>query len=78
MACVLIIGDDLTGSNATGVLYAKAGRRVVTVSSVGLAAAMRNDVDVLVVDTESRHLPPNVAASRVRTVVAAAAQWGVQ
>lgn len=78
MADVLVIGDDLTGSNATGVLYAKTGRRVVTVVDLGAVDAMRDQVDVLVVDTESRHLAPAEAAQRVRDVVAQGAGWGLQ
>ncbi len=78
MADVLIIGDDLTGSNATGALYAKDGSRVVTVTSLDMAEQIQADIDVLVFNTESRHLPVAEAAERTRQVVERASGWDVQ
>lgn len=69
MADIVVIGDDLTGSNATGALYAHNGLRAVTVTSLAAAQRIVKDVDVLVVTTESRHLPPAESAARVREVV---------
>ena len=71
MAQTVVIGDDLTGSNATGALYAHNGLRAVTVTSLAAASRIVDDVDVLVVTTESRHLPPGEAAARVADVVEA-------
>jgi len=78
MVDVLVIGDDLTGANATGVLYAKTGRRVVTVSSTDLADMIHDEVDVLVFNAESRHLSGDAAARRVGEIVTRAASWPAQ
>ena len=78
MAEVVIIGDDLTGSNATGALYAIKGLKVVTVADIATAQRLSDQVDVLVFNTGSRHLPEPDAAARVRTVVEFAAGIGVQ
>ena len=69
MAQTVVIGDDLTGSNATGALYAHNGLRAVTVTSLAAARRIVDNVDVLVVTTESRHLLPGEAAARVGEVV---------
>ncbi|WP_051209050.1 four-carbon acid sugar kinase family protein [Propionicicella superfundia] len=78
MADVVIIGDDLTGSNATGALYAMGGLAVVTVADIATAERIQDDVDVLVFNTESRHLPGPAASARVAEVVAFAAGTGAQ
>ena len=55
MLLLLILADDFTGALDTGVQFAACGipTRVVVGEQVDLAA---NDVSVLVVDTETRHL----------------------
>ncbi|MGG2460803.1 four-carbon acid sugar kinase family protein [Streptomyces sp. RGM 3693] len=68
MAQVLVIGDDLTGSNATGALYARRGLRAVTVSDPAQVARYAHRVDVLVVNTASRHWPAARAYAAVRAV----------
>lgn len=78
MAAVVIVGDDLTGSNATGAQYAVQGLNVVTVADVGTAERIHGEVDVLVFNTESRHRPAAEAASRVAEVVKFAAGIGAQ
>lgn len=62
---VLVIGDDLTGSNATGAGFARAGLRTVSVSGGGRIACAR-DADVVVVNTGTRHDDPDRARARVR------------
>ncbi|MFJ4530414.1 MULTISPECIES: four-carbon acid sugar kinase family protein [Streptomyces] len=66
MAQVLVIGDDLTGSNATGALYARLGLRAVTVGDLAQVARYADRVDVLVVNTASRHWTPARAYAAVR------------
>ncbi|MGW1376306.1 four-carbon acid sugar kinase family protein [Streptomyces sp. NPDC002446] len=66
MAQVLVIGDDLTGSNATGALYARLGLRAVTVGALSQAERYADRVDVLVVNTASRHWTPDRAYAAVR------------
>lgn len=67
----LVIADDLTGANATGASFARRGFRTLTVRGgdelPGLADGI--DVDVLVVDTDSRHVEAGDAADRVRATL---------
>ncbi|WP_460962777.1 four-carbon acid sugar kinase family protein [Parasphingorhabdus pacifica] len=68
MPRVLVIGDDLTGSNATGARFARAGLQAISVSGIErVPCAMSAEVVVLNVGT--RHCRPE----RARTVVAKAA-----
>ncbi|MCL2735197.1 MAG: four-carbon acid sugar kinase family protein [Propionibacteriaceae bacterium] len=71
MSTVLVIGDDLTGSNAVGALYATAGLRAVTVSALDAVALVAATADVVAFNTESRHRPSSEAARRVRAIVRA-------
>lgn len=69
MANVIIIGDDLTGSNATGALYARSGLRTVTVNSSESVRHVADEADVVLANIESRHLDPALAVESVRDVV---------
>jgi uncharacterized protein YgbK (DUF1537 family) len=75
---VLVVGDDMTGANATGALYAGRGMRTVTVAEPANLARFAGEFDVLVVDIASRHLPAEEAARRARAAVAAASASGVE
>ncbi|MFC9229751.1 four-carbon acid sugar kinase family protein [Streptomyces decoyicus] len=66
MAQVLVIADDLTGSNATGALYARLGLRAVTVGALTRVERYADRVDVLVINTASRHWSPARAHAAVR------------
>ncbi|GAA4054448.1 four-carbon acid sugar kinase family protein [Actinomadura miaoliensis] len=70
MAEVLVVADDLTGSNATGALFARQGMRAVTVSDVCHGRRHGAAADVVVVNTASRHHP----AGRARAMVAEVAR----
>jgi uncharacterized protein YgbK (DUF1537 family) len=62
---VLVIGDDLTGSNATGARFARAGLRTVSVSGVDrVPCAM--DADVAVLNLGTRHADADRARAAVR------------
>ncbi|GAB3499435.1 four-carbon acid sugar kinase family protein [Nocardiopsis coralliicola] len=74
MAQVLVVADDLTGANATGARFARAGMRVATVTPEHVRTAVQ-EFDAVVVDLDSRHLPPARAAELVSEAVAAA--WPV-
>nr|WP_206323145.1 four-carbon acid sugar kinase family protein [Streptomyces sp. HNM0575] len=50
----MVVADDLTGSNATGALFARLGLHTVTVSDLAQVPRYRDAVDVLVVNTGSR------------------------
>lgn len=76
MVSVLIVGDDLTGSNGAATGMARRGLRTVTLS-VGehheAITAQREDYDAVVVTTDSRHLPAAEAARL--TAAAVRAGW---
>ncbi|MGH3312881.1 MAG: four-carbon acid sugar kinase family protein [Streptomyces sp.] len=73
MAQVLVIGDDLTGSNATGALYARLGLRAVTVGELAQVPRFAERADVLVVNTGSRHWSTDRAYAAVRAAAGTAA-----
>lgn len=75
---LLIIADDLTGANDTGVQFAK--KEIPALVLTEAAEDLRPYADesqVLVVNTESRHLAGARAAERVRRTTAAALAAGV-
>jgi uncharacterized protein YgbK (DUF1537 family) len=61
---IVIIADDLTGANDTGVQFAKQGLKTIVLMYVP-AAPSELDEDVLVVDTQSRALSPTEAYQKV-------------
>lgn len=67
---VLVVADDLTGANATGARFARAGLRSATVTSASLSGPVEG-FDALIVSTASRHLDADDAAARVRHAVEA-------
>jgi uncharacterized protein YgbK (DUF1537 family) len=67
---VLVIGDDLTGSNAIGARFARAGLRAVSVSGADRVARAGN-ADVVVLNVGSRQCGPERARALVRAAVAA-------
>ncbi|MEJ8652191.1 four-carbon acid sugar kinase family protein [Streptomyces sp. MS1.AVA.3] len=74
MAQVLVIADDLTGSNATGALYARLGLRAVTVGALTQVERYADRVDVLVINTASRHWSPARAHAAVRAAAETAGE----
>ena len=84
-ARAVIVADDLTGACDTGVQLAQDGNPcpvVLADSPVRIGASALADVarehGRLVVDTESRHLHPDEARSRVRTIAASLSTLGVR
>ena len=75
---LIVLADDLTGSLDTGIQFVagKANTRVVLDPTYPLASVDAK-VQVLVVDTESRHLPPEKAAELVTHIVRQAAELKV-
>src|SRR6478672_4213431 len=61
---VLCVADDLTGALEAGAGFAQYGHRSVVLTSTARESAIE-DEDVLVVDTESRHVTPEEAKARV-------------
>jgi uncharacterized protein YgbK (DUF1537 family) len=64
MPRLAVIADDLTGANATGILFGKRGFRAIS-SLGGAQCGLPGDPDVIVVTTESRAIPPTEAYRRV-------------
>ena len=79
MVSLLMIADDFTGALDTGVQFAASGvkTRVVVGGDVDLAARA-DEVQVLVIDAETRHLPPEQAYAVVEKLVRQAEVLGVQ
>lgn len=77
MAQILVVGDDLTGSNATGALFARQGLHTVTVSDLAQVPRYADAVDVLVVNTGSRRFTPAESYDAVHAAVSAAAVGGL-
>ncbi len=62
---LLIIADDFTGALDTGVQFAQAGARVRVVTNISYDyKALNEDIRVLVMDAETRHLKPDEAYER--------------
>ncbi len=79
MVKLLVLADDFTGSLDTGVQFRAKGTRIRFGSpSHRYFDNLEEDVQVLIVDTESRHLPPHEAAAVVRQVVSDAVAAGVR
>lgn len=77
MLLLLIIADDFTGALDTGVQFAAYGAatRVMVKDQVDFAFC---DAQVLVVDTETRHLPPEKAYQIVEELTRAACRAGIR
>ena len=77
MILLLIIADDFTGALDTGVQFAARGARteVVVDPQIDFSAC---GADVLVVDTETRHLPAADAYKAVFDLVERARRAGVR
>ncbi len=79
MIKLLVIADDLTGSIDTGVQFAQQGiATLVTVDRELKLNHLAPDLQVLVVDAESRHLSPDDAARRVRKIAESARKQDVK
>jgi len=65
---IVVLADDLTGANDTGVQFAKQGLRSLVLISLP-DPPLELDEDVLIVDTQSRALPPAEAYEKVAQAV---------
>lgn len=61
---MVVIADDFTGANDTGVQLAKKGARTEVMLNAGAKVSRRTDV--LVINTESRAVDPQIARDSVR------------
>ncbi|MCD2492981.1 four-carbon acid sugar kinase family protein [Lacrimispora sp. NSJ-141] len=77
---LLVIADDFTGAMDTGVQFSKFGISTLVVLENGLPGCFGEfdeDVEVLVVDTESRHIEAEKAYRAVRRVTELAVKNGI-
>ena len=76
---VLVLADDLTGALETGAKFAGLGIAAVVTTELSLTPDGINEaIQVLVIDTESRHLPSAEAAAIVYTLARAGRDRGVR
>jgi uncharacterized protein YgbK (DUF1537 family) len=75
---LLVIADDFTGALDTGVQFSKKGVPVLvlTAEQLSLDKMERDGAEVLVVDTESRHLPAEEARNIVAQIATDAKKHG--
>lgn len=74
MADVLVVADDLTGGNAAAAGFSRGGLRAVTADAAERAdvvAEMAARFDVVVANTDSRHVPAGLARRRAQAAVRA-------
>lgn len=63
MPRVLVLADDLSGAADCGIAFTRSGGSAVVILSAEDAPATRVEADVLALDADSRHLPPDAAAA---------------
>lgn len=79
MISLLMIADDFTGALDTGVQFAASGVETrVVVGTDGVLSAAAPEVQVLVVDAETRHMTPQEACAAVESLTRQAAELGVR
>jgi len=71
MTRILIIADDLTGALDSGVQFSAKGMSVIVSVElhVGLEAIRKEQAEVFVFDTESRHISRSEAGKRIKEVI---------
>ncbi|MGD2175247.1 MAG: four-carbon acid sugar kinase family protein [Candidatus Brocadiaceae bacterium] len=75
----MTLADDLTGAIEVGALFARRGIAAPVSTELSLEPTeTARTADVLVIDTESRHLEPAAALQRVRNLATPAAAANVQ
>lgn len=69
MPRLLVIADDLTGASDSGVQFARKGISVLVVTGLSESTDLSTEHEVVVVNTESRHLEAEEAGQNVERVV---------
>jgi uncharacterized protein YgbK (DUF1537 family) len=71
MIKLVVIADDFTGALDTAVQFAKRGiKTLVTADATVDLASFDEEIEVLTIDIESRHLNSEAAYARVQNTVA--------
>jgi uncharacterized protein YgbK (DUF1537 family) len=74
---ILVLADDLTGALEAGAKFAGQGIRTLVSTELSLRPkGCDESIGVLVIDAETRHLPPAEAGQRVRELAHAAGEQG--
>ena len=69
MTKLLVIADDFTGALDTGIQFAREGTKTCVAIGADGVLASRADYPVIVIDSETRHLPPGDASETVCPLV---------
>lgn len=70
MVKLVIIADDLTGALDTGVQFSKKNMSVIVTTDLNFNfEEISKETDVIVIDTESRHIPADEAKERVKSTL---------
>ena len=70
MIKLVIIADDLTGALDTGVQFSKKNISTIVTADLNFnTEEISKDADVIVIDTESRHISAVEAKKRVKSVL---------
>lgn len=77
MVKLAVIADDLTGAGDTGVQFAKHGMRSFVLMDSTATGSLPEGADVIVLDTDSRALPPLDARTRAASAALALRRMGV-
>ena len=77
MITLLIVADDFTGALDTGVQLAGSGARTRVVTDPAFSPQSAEGAEVLVIDAETRHLPPSQAGAIVEGIVRRAVEQKV-
>lgn len=78
MLTLLIVADDFTGALDTSVKMVQSGVRAVVLTDVDAPFESFANVDVLVIDSETRHFSPQQAGERVRKITKRAFEHGIK
>jgi uncharacterized protein YgbK (DUF1537 family) len=73
-----VIADDLTGANDTGVQYAKKGLETLVLTDLESIEKIKEKVDVIVIDTESRAESTKLAYLKVKKVAEVIRKIGIE
>lgn len=78
MLQLLIIADDFTGALDSGVQFAEMGARTLVVTENDYSLENSEGLDVLIFDSETRHVKPSEACQKVYNLTRKAKDYGVR
>ena len=74
---MLVLADDFTGALDTGMQFAKYGARTKVITDPDTAFS-DPEIQILVIDTETRHKSPEESAGIISSIVKKASSCGVR